>query len=79
MNNFNWLGAYVEVDVNGFPWAFLENHYFCSSSSSSSSSARVAALSVVVLKPMDGNLSDKDDKAAFKRGELKFIADVSAE
>ena len=29
MNNFNWLGGYVEVDVNGFPWAFLENHYFC--------------------------------------------------
>jgi len=28
---------------------------------------------------MDGNLSDKDDKAAFKRGELKFTAEVSAE
>ena len=29
MNSFNWLGAYVEADVNGFPWAFLEYHYFC--------------------------------------------------
>ena len=29
LNNLVWLDAYVEVDVNGVPWAFLEYHYFC--------------------------------------------------